>query len=196
MLTAMRRNVMSQIEPTRRSLGWALRFERFLVLALKRPRYAAAGFVFVAIVSVSLLGQIQQPAQPGGPAAVFASNNSLLRPTDYRDWVAVGDGVGHKAARDQSSDISHKVYIDPAAYREYKSSGRFPEGTVMVLEGTGKGFRGLEISVKDSTRFDGGWGFYDFTQPDGQLKPEAAVLPQSAGCLSCHRDGPAGSAKL
>jgi hypothetical protein len=44
------------------------------------------------------------------------------------------------------------------------------------------------VSVKDSSRFDGGWGFYDFTQPGGQPRPEAAVLPQSAGCLSCHRD--------
>jgi hypothetical protein len=73
-------------------------------------------------------------------------------------------------------------------------SGKFPDGTVMVLEKSSaetKGdphFTGVEVSVKDSNRFDGGWGFYNFTDDNGKLKTQAEELPQTAGCLSCHRD--------
>ena len=193
MLAGMRRAVMSQIEPVRQSLGWAVRLERFLVLGLRRPHYAAIGFAFVAIVSASLLGQIRQASSKGEqPAAVFAANNALVCPTDYREWVSVGNCVGHKHVMNESSEVSHNIYINPAAHREYTRSGKRPQGTVMVLE-TVQGsdereVRGLAVSVKDSSRFEEGWGFYDFTGNSGQLKREAEALPQSAGCLSCHRD--------
>jgi hypothetical protein len=96
----------------------------------------------------------------------------------------------------------HNVYINPSAYREYARSGKFPDGTVMVLEmfsaETKKdpGLQGsfqkdsmaLEMSVKDSSRFDGGWGFYSFTDEAGKAKSQAEALPQTAGCLSCHRE--------
>jgi len=99
--------------------------------------------------------------------------------------------------------VYHNVYIDPVAYRAYQRSGKFPEGTVMVLESlspAGTKFDlesqgtyeedviALQASVKDSSRFDGGWGFYDFTAAAGKLKPQAEPLPQTAGCLACHRE--------
>src|SRR5262249_38641996 len=123
-------------------------------------------------------------------AAVFVGKNALLCPAGYREWMCVG------------RSLYHNVYIDPAAYREYSRSGKFPEGTVMVLETSPgeakhdpelqgfheKDFMGVEVSVKDSSRFDGGWGFFNFTDAAGNLKAEAEVLPQSAGCLACHRE--------
>ncbi len=176
-LTSVRRNVMSQIDSAPRSLGWGVRLERFLMLGLRSQRYAIAGFAFLAVVSVSLLGQIRY-TQKIGPA-VFVGKNTMLLPNGYREWVFVG---------------SRNVYINPAAYSEYMHSGKFPDGTVMVLEKSSaetKGdphFTGVEVSVKDSSRFDGGWGFYNFTDDNGKLKPQADELPQTARCLSCHRD--------
>jgi hypothetical protein len=186
MLTGIRQTVMSQVEPVRQSMGWTLRFERFLMLGLRRPRYAGVAFAVVAIVSASLLGQIRYSAPLlNGPAASFVAKNTLFCPSDYREWVFVGSCASHANEASVAAKMHYNVYIDPKAYSDYKRSGKFPEGTVMVLEKDGQG---LEVSVKDSKRFDGGWGFFDFGDDTGKLKPEAEVLPQTAGCLSCHRD--------
>lgn len=45
----------------------------------------------------------------------------------------------------------------------------------------------LLASVKDDTRFDGGWGFFDFTALDGTVMSKAEALPESSGCRACHR---------
>jgi hypothetical protein len=202
-LAGVRRNVMSQIDAVQQSLGWALKLERFFMLGLRRHRYAAAGMAFFAIVSASILGQIQRPVQNAGqPAAQFVGRDTLLCPTNYRGWVFVGCSLGAGHARSESPDMYHNVYMNPAAYHEYSRSGIFPEGTVMVLETFSvqtteepgvqgayeKDLAALEVSVKDSGRFDGGWGYYDFSESAGKLKREAEPLPQTAGCFACHRD--------
>jgi Cytochrome P460 len=116
----------------------------------------------------------------------------LLCPSSYRQWVFLGCTQGKGGEPSHSSEMYHNVYIDPAAYREYSRSGKFPDGTVMVLEVSSAEAKrepvALQVSVKDTSRFDEGWGFYDFTEGIGKLKAEAQPLPQSAGCLSCHRD--------
>jgi len=45
----------------------------------------------------------------------------------------------------------------------------------------------LLASVKDSVRFDGGWGFFDFTGADGRVAATADAQPESSGCRTCHR---------
>jgi hypothetical protein len=151
---------------------------------------------------------------PNAAAAVFAGKNTLVRPAGYREWVFVGSslGLGYSQSREnrekpqnpekQRSEMYHNVYIDPAAYREYAISGKFPEGTVMVLEMVSaevkkepglqgsyeKDFMALEVSVKDSSRFEEGWAYFDFTEGMGSLKSEAEPIPQNAGCVSCHRE--------
>ena len=64
----------------------------------------------------------------------------------------------------------HNVYITPNAYREFAKTGKFPEGTMLSMEMASedtkrepglqgsfeKEFIGLEVSVKDSSLFDGG----------------------------------------
>ena len=196
LLANIRRIVMSQIDGVRQQLGWAVRLERFLMLGLRTHRYAIVGSLGVAIVSASLLAQIQHSgyrAKVG--AAMFVGNDNLLCPSSYREWVFVGCSLGTDHSHNQSSEVYHNVYIDPVAYREYQRSGKFPDGTVMVLEVLSAQTKphendliALQASVKDSSRFDGGWGFYDFTAGIGKLKPQAEPLPQTAGCLACHRE--------
>ncbi len=198
-LTSVRRSVMSRLGAVEQSLGWAVRIERFFMAGFRRQHYAIAGFAFLTIVSVSLLGQIRH-AQQTGPV-VFAGNNVLLLPNDYRQWVFVGSSLG-LGYGENPSEMYHNVYINPAAYREYVRSGKFPDGTVMVLEMLSaetkqepglhgsyqKDIMAVEASVKDSARFEGGWGFYDFTDASGKLKPQTDALPSTAGCISCHRE--------
>src|SRR5262245_41248383 len=113
LLIGIRHTVMSQIEPVRNSMGWAVRFERFLMLGLRRPRYAGIAFAVAAIVSASLLGQIRYSApMPNRSAAVFVAKNTLFCPTDYREWVFVGSCAGHANETSESPENHYNVYID------------------------------------------------------------------------------------
>jgi len=136
-------------------------------------------------------------------APAFDGKTTLLRPADYREWIFVGSSLGlsyrANAADNEKPgrEIYHNVYIKPEAYREFAKTGRFPEGTMMVLETLSSEtkrepglqgsyeneFANLEISVKDSSRFDGGWAYYDFS--NGKTKSEP--FPASAGCVGCHK---------
>jgi len=84
-----------------------------------------------------------------------------------------------------------------AAYAAFQKTGTWPDKTVLVLEIRGaqehasinKGGRSqsnrmaVEVHVKDTARFKGGWGFYGFSgeQP-------ATLIPQAAACYACHQD--------
>ena len=134
------------------------------------------------------------------------AKHELIRPTDYRTWVYVGTPVtpnelngGHAAFPEM-----HNVYIDPVSYQEYKMSGKFREGTVIVKElvsvgataaVSGKGyfegdFLGLEASIKSKSDFPdepGNWAIFSFSDmKSGILKDSAPVLP-AASCVACHQ---------
>jgi hypothetical protein len=183
--TPMRRNVMSIIEERRERSGWALRIERAFVLGFGLRSCAFAAVALFGIVSVSVMTQMRHttPATRAS-AAVFERGNTLLRPEGYRDWIVV------------SRTPTHRVYTDPKGYRGYEKTGRFPEGTLMIWESSRGGpdtaprphkESALLASVKDSTRFDGGWGFFDFTALDGTMTARAQAVPESSGCGTCHR---------
>jgi hypothetical protein len=195
-LHEVRRSVLSRIESPGQALGWKVRIERFFLLACRTPRYAAAGLGMLAVVSATLLGtMVKPPVKAVGPAAVFAGNDRLLRPDGYGEWVLVGvspdSDISPHSGEPGGSPASANVYIDPSAYMRYTQTGAFPEGTVLVLETairwTGEGASGLAVSVKDSSRFDSGWGYFAF--PGGGGTPKAnpqAALPQENRCRSCH----------
>ena len=184
----MRREVMAIINDRRTNSGWFLRIERALMLGVRQRAYALAAFVVVGIVSVSVLANIRPGPLDSKPAgAVFEGRNTLVRPDGYRDWMflvpspaAHQSGCGHAVG--STGTPAHRVYIDPAGYRAYAKTGRFPEGTVMVWEESSV----VLASVKDSTRFDGGWGFFDFTNAKG-TSSKATALPESSGCRACHQ---------
>lgn len=199
----MRREVMAIISDRRHRAGWALRMERMILLGFRRPSYALAACALLGIVSVSALAQMRNitPAATQS-VAVFEGRDTLLRPEGYRDWIALGrfaephgSGVdrSHAAA---TGTATHNVYINPSGYREYVKTGRFPDGTLMIWEPVRlpdiadrprQEPPALLASVKDSARFDGGWGFFDFSGIDGTVASKAQALPASSGCHACHR---------
>ena len=149
--------------------------------------------------------QLVAAAQPPVPGPQFTANGELQRPADYRSWAFVTSGLGmtygpNAPAPGQPAPFSN-VFVNPAAYRAFQASGRWPEGTLFVLEirraeenvsiNAGGRTQGavvaLEASVKDSTRYpDGGWSYFSFDSPQGP-KPSAAPFPRTAECYSCHR---------
>jgi hypothetical protein len=166
---AMRHNVMSIVNDRRHRFGWLWHVERFAVAGFQQRPFAVAALTLLGVLSVSVVGQMRdkRPA-PMRAVAVFEGDGSLRRPEGYRGWTI--------------------------AERSTKT-GQFPEGTVRVWERStdsassiGPHKRSsLLVSVKNSARFRGGWGFFDFTASDGGVRTTAPPLPESSGCRTCHR---------
>jgi hypothetical protein len=131
----------------------------------------------------------------------FTSDGELLRPADIRRWVFVSSGLGmtYGPARPGPGQepFFTNVLVNPSAYEEFQRSGRWPDGTIFILEvrqsmqqvsidvgGRTQGERvALEASVKDSRRFpDGGWAYFSFAD----LSEAAAPLARSESCYGCH----------
>jgi hypothetical protein len=90
------------------------------------------------------------------------------------------------------------VFVNPEAYRSFMETGAWPDKTVMILEGRAAqskgsinksghfqsgGVMGLEIHIKDETRFPGKWAFFDV-----ESETKATLISQTAPCYSCHAD--------
>ncbi len=136
---------------------------------------------------------------------VFDKENNLIRPKGYREWVFVGSSLGlsYRANVPQENqpveEVYHNTYIAPNSYREFSRTGKFPEGTVLVLElltqekkkepglqgSYEKDYIALEASVKDSKRFKDGWAYFSFDGENGQLLAKAKAIA-SESCFACH----------
>jgi Cytochrome P460 len=127
-------------------------------------------------------------------------NGKLLFPKDYREWVFLSSGYGMSYAPGLAGagDLPFdNVFVDPVSYKAFLKSGRWPEGTVFVLEirpGHSQGSinrRGnfqqgqpivVEVHAKDSRRFPTGWAFFSFAG-----RAPADRIPTTADCYSCHQ---------
>lgn len=140
---------------------------------------------------------------PATPAARFEGKDTLLRPEGYRERVFVGSSLGlrYDEGKKQPEPPEYgNVYIDPEAYRVYKATGAFPEGTVFILEHAAgeeknepglrgsfqKKFTGLAAAVKDKDRFPDGWAYFAYSDGAGKTTSKAQPAKKSA-CYDCHR---------
>ena len=152
----------------------------------------AAGMIGLAAATFS---QAQAPT----PAASFTADGKLEFPGDYRTWVYLTSGMDMAYVEGGGGQMHafDNVFVDPASYAAFQKTGTWPDKTVLVLEvrsaeahasidkaGRSQGARmGVEVHVKDTARFKGGWGFFGF---NGE-KP-ASLIPQVAACYACHQD--------
>jgi len=143
----------------------------------------------------------------------FDTNDSLIRPSDYRSWIFAGTAT---TPSDQNSDMIaftdfQNIYIDPVSFAFWKENGYFREGTILVKEiiaaidetniSIGKTYlqgKVLRTSalVKDSIRFPdvpGGWEYFTFTNEDGTYKKKSEPVGLKKGCIQCHMLTEAGS---
>jgi hypothetical protein len=91
----------------------------------------------------------------------------------------------------------HRVYLEPSAYDHFLKARRFPEGTMLALTirlperrvppsrtGWTEGdLVAWELAVKDRSRFEGGWAYFDF----GREADTAAALARER-CAACHAE--------
>lgn len=168
---------------------------------------AIAAVGYMAITSGATQAQTQED---WGPA--WTADGQLVLPKGYREWVYLGSPLTPNALNDGAAGFPeyHNVYIQPQAFRAYRETGTFPEGTIMLkelqlaqegqeddgsrYEVSGRGyfpgaFNGIDISVKDSARFPEGqgWGYFNFGHHAPPYAETAAAAPVSA-CAQCHID--------
>lgn len=135
--------------------------------------------------------------------AEYNAEGALIRPEDHREWVFIGAPVTPNDMNNGKAAFPefHNVYIDPMSFAEYKKTGAFPNGTVILKElvsvggkamPSGKGyfqgeFVSLEAMVKDTKRFEeepGGWAFFRFGEAPHYNRAGARMKTES--CNSCH----------
>jgi hypothetical protein len=162
-------------------------------------RIPLAGFLVMTLFLGLHSSSIQAQAPPSD-APRFGADNELARPENYREWIYLSSGIGmsYNAAANSAGPANppfDNVFVTPSAYRTFVQTGTWPEGTMFVLELRGSGSEasinrqgrfqqqvlGVEVEVKDSSRFPGKWGFYEFSRA-ASAKP----LPPTASCYSCH----------
>jgi len=148
------------------------------------------------------------------PVPEYDSEGALLRPVDYEKWIVVGTSVGLSYSDGEKVDPNnpgqfHNVYLQPAAFDHFVETGEFPEQTMFVVtnlpaQSTKKdqertsvlrnGFFagrtvGLEVAIKDSSRFPDGWAYYLFRDlpPEKPRDAQQAIADRKA-CYLCHAE--------
>jgi len=167
---------------------------KMLSLVLIGLLVAAAVSVGAATSDAALKGE------PDGPR--FTADGELMKPENYRQWVAIGTGLNmsYGPAGDSMNGEPPftNVFVNPAAYRSFLQTGMWPDRTVFILEiresiavnnsrNGGNGYFqgdviGIEAEVKDASRFPEKWAFFGLS-PSGR---SGAQIPAAASCYSCH----------
>ncbi len=142
----------------------------------------------------------------------WAADGKLELPTGYREWVYLGSPLTPNALNGGKAGFPeyHNVYVHPAVFKIYKSTGKWPEGTILLKElqltmeaqekdgsrseVSGRGYfpgayNGIDISVKDSKRFASSqnWGYFNFGHHAPPYAKTAAAAP-TENCAQCHID--------
>ncbi len=131
-------------------------------------------------------------------------------PRNYHEWIYLGSPLTPHALNGGNAPFPeyHNIYVQPEAYKAYRETGEWPEGTIMFkelqltrpatnsdgssVEVSGRGYfpgvlNGVDISIKDNKRFQdtNGWGFFNFGHHAPPYAQTATAMPKDA-CAGCH----------
>jgi hypothetical protein len=148
---------------------------------------------------------------------VWDPDGKLIQPKNFREMVFIGAPLTPHGLNDGKANFPefHNVYIQPAAFKAYRATGKWPEGTMMIKElqlvddpkgefpdgsrylPSGRGYfpgpvNGLDVSVKDSKRFaaTNNWGYFNFNHsaPPYLAAAAAKSVEECAGCHIANAD--------
>jgi hypothetical protein len=149
------------------------------------------------------------------PRPEYDQTGALLQPVGFEKWVVVGTSVGLGYSDGEKTDPNnpgqfHNVYLQPQAFDHYVATGEFPEQTVFIVTNNPsqstkrkgdhtvlrQGFfaaptAGLEVSVKDTSRFADGWGYYIFHDKTNNPPAKVRTAEQAFArkeCYDCHAE--------
>lgn len=154
-------------------------------------------------IGVVLLRPARSVKASSQESPAYARNGDLLPPAHYREWIYLTSGLdmsyAPKALYQNGMSTFDNVFVNPEAWRGFLASGKWPDKTVMVLEHRkarskgsinqsghfqAGGVAGIEVHVKDESRFPGKWAFFAFDAPD----KNGTLIPHEADCYSCHAE--------
>jgi hypothetical protein len=171
---------------------------------LKRGRLIR-GYTIVIILTLVVLAGYQVKSQNNKSYNQFDlvdKNGNIRKPADYRDRYQT---LGTYAVLDLNSDIEmHNTYASPGTAENYRKTGKFADGTVLVKEvfatdhaqlTTGdahwaSGIKVWFVMIKDEKgRYPGnplwgdgwGWALFKSDAPDKQVATD-----YKKDCLGCH----------
>ena len=157
----------------------------------------AKAFLVAAIGLPFLVVSLPDAVAPN-PEPEYTADSQLKFPEHYREWVYLTSGFDmsyNPSAQMRDHHMFDNVFVNPAAYKAFRDTGTWPDKTMLVLEvrgAEGKGsinqkgnyqssVMGVEVHIKDESRFPTKWAFFGFD--DGKT---AKMIPATAECYSCH----------
>lgn len=161
---------------------------------------ACAVYVMTAMLATSTSAFAANGTPETGTPG-FTANGELNPPSDYYNWVFLTSDLGmsyNEKGSDSKQPPFSNVFVNPAAYRVFLKTGRWPDHTQFVKEFRASATQGsinhhgfyqqgaamsVLVHVKDTKRFKGGWAFFAF---DGTAAKPAEQIPVNADCYSCH----------
>ena len=162
--------------------------------------------IFGAMLCAVLLLGLGATAQdrPAVDVARFTADGQLVVPNNMDEWVFLGSSLGmgysQQSFDPDSPGMFQIVRMEPTAYRVFRETGEFVDGTMIALHFYGSqneisinragyvmdNLHFAEIHYKDSERFPDGFNFYNVNNGD-ELVDE---IPLPNDCVDCHkRDG-------
>src|SRR5277367_2557783 len=111
--------------------------------------------LMVAMVCVGASGSVASAAEwstdgagreatistEAGPS--YESDGRLKLPGNYREWIFLSSGIDMSyGAAMTGHSMFDNVFVEPTAYREFVRTGRWPDGTSLVLEVRGAAEKG------------------------------------------------------
>ena len=165
--------------------------KKSLLFAISSVFLLAIAVAFAVHTTCAAAAPVVTSNQPS-----YTADGQLALPANYRDWIFLTSGFGMNYSNGGGSHpMFTNVYVSPDAYDGFKSSGKWPQKSMFVVEiyspasegsinKSGyyqKDFKGLDIEVKDSTRKQE-WSYYNF-EPG-----EKTASAMGGGCEKCHNE--------
>lgn len=150
-----------------------------------------------SVVVLIVVGTLSlSAAAPDSTRPQFTSDNQLLRPGNYREWIYLSSGLGmNYNPQAGGHDMFTNVFVPQWAYQEFLKSGAWPDQTTFVVEERGAESRGsinqhghyqttelmgIGVEVKDS-RLPDKWAYFNFDEDT-----KSAKANPKEGCFTCH----------
>src|SRR5438270_200108 len=86
--------------------------------------------ILAVVVLISICGVAAAPDSLSDMPR-YASDNSLLRPDGYREWIYLSSGLGmNYSANPGDHEMFTNVFVPRWAYKEFLESGKWPDKTM------------------------------------------------------------------
>src|SRR5690349_12419720 len=92
-------------------------------------------FLAAAALGVAAIALLAADS-PSTDVPRYTGEGRLVFPQNYREWVYLSSGLGmtYGPAGASGHVMFDNVFVNPAAYRSFLATGRWPDHTILVLE--------------------------------------------------------------